>query len=179
MNGEVYLGNNHTVKTKNLRYNGYFDQLVYLNSGNSQQIKIDKEQVERFCLYNSVNSYCFKKIKIRKELSLTPDTITVYAQVLFESKISLYAHRNVEITGTVIDSKCNCYKDVYTNKYMYYFKTQNGKTIGFKRFKKKDIIKLFPDKKELILNKFRSTKQRRFRNESDLVNIATALNEII
>jgi hypothetical protein len=53
---------------------------------------------------------------------------------------------------------------------------ENGKTIGFRRYKKRDIIMLFPDKKQKIIAKLRELKLRHFRTEADLINITKALN---
>jgi hypothetical protein len=177
LDGVVLLSNNITVKNKLLRYNGFIDRVIWLVPGCLQQVKLDKESVDGFCLNanDTDQPLCFKKIKIKEEL--TADSVIVYAQELYNNRLSLYAYRKVEFSGREITNG-KYYTDKFSKVNIYFFKLGN-KTTGFKRFKKRDILKLFPGKKEQINNQFSTYKQRRFKSEQDLVRIAELLNGIV
>jgi hypothetical protein len=180
LKGDVLLDNNYVVKNKNLRYNAFFDRLIWLTPESFQQVKLDPGLVQGFSLTTKLGStISFKKIKIKDEVRITSDSVFIYAQVLLESNVSLFAHRKIEITGNEIAQGGTHFLDVYTLKNIYYFKFSNGKTIGFKRFRKHDIIKMFPDKKEIIKGKLKEAGQHRFNTEADLVNVTRVLSDIL
>lgn len=179
LSGDVVLSSNVVVKNKKLRYNGFIDRLIWLVPDVYQQVKLDKESVGAFTLYDKQLEvkHEFRKICI-KEL-LIADSTKVYAKLLYKNKVSLYAYYKVELAGTEMESGNSHFVDVYAKKTVYYFMFDNGQTLGFKRFKKRDIINLFPGKKEQILKNFRKYGQRRFKTEADLIKITEVLNGVL
>lgn len=176
-NGDVYLSNKNIVRNKDLKFNAYLDRLIWLTPINHQQVKLDKDYIEGFCLKSkSGEPRCFKKIPVKYDLAI--DSVSVFGEVLYQNRISLFAYRKVVIVGYEV-ALTDYYRDIYELSTLYLFKLENGKTIGFRRYKKRDIITLFPDKKEMIIAKLRELKQHRFRTEADLINITKALNEIL
>jgi hypothetical protein len=178
LKGEVYLSNKTVVRNKYLKYNQYLDKLMWLTPANHQQIMLDKEPIEGFCISNNFgNKYYFQKIPIKVDMS--PDSLLVFGEVLYQNKISLYAYRKVILTGYEVASTGSYYKNIYTVNTIYFFMLENGRTIGFKKYRKHNIIQLFPDKKDQIVAKLKELKQRHFRNEADLKNITKVLNEVL
>jgi len=145
---------------------------------NYQQVKLDKESVDGFCLNEKYTnrSYCFEKIRIREELSA--DSALVYAQLLYKGNLSLYAYRKVVHTGATESQDRHYIIDEFEKKPGYYFKFADNHTAGFKRISKKNILKIFPGKKEEITDLFRSARQRQFKTEEDLIQVAALLNEL-
>jgi hypothetical protein len=177
LNGDIYLSNNNIVRDKALKYNGYRDLLIWLTPVNHEQVKLDKDHIEGFCLNGKSGvKQCFKKIPIKYDLA--SDSVSVFAEVLYQNRISLFAYRKVTFEGYDVTST-DYYRDIYMLRTLYLFKLENGKTIGFRRYKKRDIIVLFPDKKQKIIAKLRELKLRHFRTEADLINITKALNEVL
>jgi hypothetical protein len=178
LNGDIYLTNGNIIKNNNLRYNGFLDRLMWITPISYQQVKLDKEQIKGFCLNDKYGTkYNYEKILIKDEFS--PDSFPVYGEVLYKNRISLVAYRKVALAGYNVVPGGSYYEDVYKLSNSYLFKLENGKTLGFKRFRKRDISKLFPDKTELIVNKFRELKQRQFRTEADLIRVTKALNDFL
>ncbi len=178
LKGEVYLTNKTTVGGKYLRYNQYLDRLLWLIPASNQQVLLDKEQIEGFCLNNKPgHKYCFQKIPVK--VDMMPDSLLVFGEILYQNKISLYAFRKVILTGYELVNTGSYGKNIYTVNTTYFLKLKNGRTVGFKKYRKHDIIHLFPDKKELIVTKFKEMKQHHFRTETDLLNIAKVLNEVL
>ena len=178
LKGEVHLANKTTVGEKYLKFNQYLDRLLWLIPSGNQQVLLDKEQIEGFCL-NSKPGYkqCFQKIPIK--VDMMPDSQLVFGEILHQNKISLFAYRKVILTGYEAVTAGSYCKNIYTVNTTYFLKLENGRTIGFKKHRKRNIINLFPDKKELIVTRFKELKQRHFRTETDLLNIAKVLNEVI
>jgi hypothetical protein len=177
LNGDIYLSNKNIVRNMNLRYNAYLDMLIWLTPLNYEQVKLDKAPIEGFCLNGkSGATHCFIKIPIKYDLSF--DSLVVFGEVLYQSRISLFAYRRVDFAGYDINST-DYYIETYKLSTLYLFRLENGKTIGFRRYKKRDVVKLFPDKKEMIIAKLRELKQHHFRTEADLINITKALNEAL
>lgn len=177
LHGDIYLSNNNIVKNKVLKYNAFLDMLILNSPFGYQQVKLDKGQIEGFCLHGRLGeTYCFKKIPVRYDL--TSDSVDVFGEVLYENNISLYAYRKV-VTDGYDESISAYYRKVYKLKTHYFLRMENGKTLGCGRHKKHDIVALFPEKKEMIIAKFREIKQLRFRTEADLINITRILNEVL
>lgn len=176
--GDVYLSNNIQVKNHYLRFNQYYNKLMWLTPTSHQQVMLDKEQVEGFCLHtNYGQSHCFWKIAVKPDLSY--DTLLVYAEVLYKDSISLFLHKRIERSGYEVLKTGAYSKDVYRVNTTYYFRMEDGKTIGFKKYRKRLVAALFPDKKKAILAKFKELKQISSHNESDIQLIAKALNEVL
>jgi hypothetical protein len=177
LNGDVYLTNKNIVRNKVLKYNGFLDRLICLTPVNYQQVNLDKDQIEGFCLNDKSGvTYCFKKIPIKDDLS--PDSLSVFAEVLSQSRISLFAYRKVINKGYEVTSNGH-YSDIYKAQPLYLFGFENGKTIGFKRCNKHDVMMLFPDKKEVIMAKLKELKLPHFLTEADLIQVTKVLNEIL
>jgi len=177
LDGDIFLSNKNIVKKKIIKYNAYHDIVIWLTPLNHQQVKLDNDYIDGFCLNDKSGvTHCFRKIPVKYDMSF--DSITVFGEVLHESRISLFAYRKVVITGYEVDLT-DYYRDIYDLTTLYLFKLENGKTIGFRSYRKRDIITLFPDKKEMILAKLREIKQHRFRTEADLIKITKALNEVL
>ncbi len=176
--GDVYLTNKTVVKDKYLRFNQYYNKLMWLTPINHQQVMLDKEQMEGFCLKpTSGLRFCFQKIPVKPDLS--PDSLLVFGQILYKDSISLFIHRKVERSGYEVMNSSSSFKNVYNVNVTYYFMMENGRTIGFKKCRKRHILELFPDHRGLILAKLKELKQRHFRSVTDLQNITQVLNEVL
>jgi hypothetical protein len=181
LNGDVVLTTGDTIANKALRYNGRIDGLLFLPSNSSHEILLDHAFVKAFSLKIQPDhpAAIFRKIKINKEMS--SDSTDVFGQLLFQDKLSLYAFRRSIHTEDVImnvgDMRVS--KERYDFSPIYYFQLSNHRTIGFKKFRKRELYKLFPANKELMKRLFKEKHQRRFRNEDDLVRIAGILNEVV
>lgn len=178
--GDIVLNNGEIITNKLIRYNGRIDGLLFW-APNGQEILLDNYFIKEFCLknYNSNPKIFFKKIKVIKEFG--SDTMEVFGQVLYQNKLSLYVFRHYVHDMDVIKYVGNTRGSVssYSPSPIYYFQIPNHKTIGFKRFKKRDLYMLFPGKKDTIKKIFKEKHQHRFRKEEDLIRIAEILNPII
>ena len=178
--GDIFLENGDIAVDQQIRYNGRIDGLLLLPQF-SREILLDNYFIKGFCLkdFKEIPKICFNKIKVIKEFS--NDSIQVFAQMLYQNKLSLYAFRRYVYQGDVIEYVLNKHvsRKSFGPSFVYYFQLSNHKTIGFKKFKRKNLYALFPERKEAMKKLFRENHQRKFNNESDLVRITEILNSIM
>jgi hypothetical protein len=109
-NGDIIMNDGQIISNKYIRYNRYFDELLWLRKSDYKTALLNKETIDEFIIYNEDNSpYAhFRKARIKKWYQF--DSTDVFLQVLTEGNISLYALRTV----TVIRNKIEIYdKDIY------------------------------------------------------------------
>jgi hypothetical protein len=98
-NGEIILENNKRITNKILNYHLLSNQLIWLRSGDFQQIIVSKDMVKEFIIFNKETDKkeIFRKITFKTIYLI--DDITTYLQVLSEGKISIYAHRKERLNN--------------------------------------------------------------------------------
>jgi hypothetical protein len=180
LKGDIFLENGEVAVDQFIRYNGRIDGLV-LVPPYSREIQLDKYFIKSFSLKNykdGVNLY-FSKITVAKEFS--KDSVQIFGQILYQNRLSLYAFRRYIYQYDVLEHKGNkqIANPFYGPSFIYYFILPGGKTIGFKKFKKRDIYAIFPDRKDEIKRLFRENHQRKFKTEDNLIKITELLNTII
>jgi hypothetical protein len=176
--GTIHLTNDLTVENQYFRYNGYIDHLIWMDV-DFRQIRLDNDPIRSFCLadkYITGKSYCFEKIKIPKDLA--SDSMLVFAQVLYKNTLSLFVQRKVVLTGIEERKQDRIIVDSYEKRNIYYFKSGEKITDGFRKITKKSILNTFPGRKEDIIKLYRSGRQFRVRSEEDLIRFTARLNEI-
>lgn len=175
LDGTILLSNSVTVKSKNLRYNGYIDRLIWLTK-DFKQVKLDKEMVDGFSLQDikTGETYHFRKIKIMEQFAL--DSAIVYAQVLYENHMSLFAYRKMALNNPGVTQSTQNIFDLFEKEPAYYFKFHDDKLAEVRHIKKRNITKLFPGKEEQVKNLLSAAKQHRVKTEEDLIKIAKLLD---
>jgi hypothetical protein len=176
--GTVQLKNDLTIKNKYFKYNGYHDRLIWINE-DFQQIRLDKQLILSFCLSDRFNAgiiYCFEKLKLLGVGS--SDSSVVFAEVLYKDNLSLYARRQVIVTGYEEDKRNKTIIDVLEKRNIYYFKSSDHILQGFRKINKSNILMTFPERKEEIVKWLRSQKYYRIRTEEDLIRFAKWLNGV-
>ncbi len=176
LDGTLRLSNHMVVSHKKLRYNGYLDRVIWIN-GNFQQVKLDRELVDGFTLYEPASSrtYTFEKIRISEDLK--PDSFTIYAQVLYKGRLSLYAWRKVAFTGSEQVLGTRYMINSYEKRTYYYFCSGDSTSRGFRHLNRRNILKAFPEKRAQLLALMRSSKQRSFKTEEDLIRFTRMTDE--
>jgi hypothetical protein len=175
LRGRIVLANGRIVEKKRLRYNGFLDRLIWMNE-KYQMVKLDKEAVNGFCLYDNefpLVNFCMEKIKIKEEF--VPDSTIVYAQVLYRNNLSLYAYRKVVRYGVEEMKQYKIIADAYDKRTFYYFKTGNHTTKGFMKISRRNLLEILPGRKEGIISYLRSGNYK-IKTETDLIGLAEWLN---
>lgn len=177
--GTVYRSDHSVVDNVDLKYNGYIDELIYLEPNSLAQVKIDKELISGFSL-NDIKKhaiYNFTKIKIKKDF--TSDSSIIFGQILYSGKLSLFEYQRIVYGDPKQLDKTTYYKDIYIPSPVYYLRLPSGRTVGFKTLKKKSLFNIFPEKADIIRKALKERKQRRFKTETDLISVTEILNTVL
>lgn len=176
---DILLTTGEKVFNKLLKYNGYSDEVVWLVPENFKQVKLDKYAIDEFVLKNyRGKSILFKRINV-KQMFLS-DSTDIFAEVLIESKLSLYVFRKIGVAGTVNKSgKEGVYSfDELEPAPVYYLKLTNSSFFTLQRLKRRALLNIFPEQKTAIRKLLRQNHQQ-LKTESDLIEVVNLLNKSI
>lgn len=176
---DLLLVSGEKVFNKLLKYNGFIDEVIWLTPENFKQVKIDKFAINEFVLKSYLGkSVCFKRINTKQPF--LSDSTDIFAEVILESRLSLYIYRKMAIAGSV--SKDNkgvnyTYNEIEPTP-VYYLKLTNNRFINLQRLKRRALWNLFPEQKTEIRKLLRQNHQS-LSNEDDLLKIVNLLNKEI
>lgn len=175
--GDILLSTGQKLYGKLLRYNGLFDELIWLNTSNYGKFKLDKLSVDEFWMKDkSGENFHFKRINVGDTTST--HRLGIYAEVMVTGKLSLYIQRKISAVG---------YEDEYKNKIIgryynlkskpiYYIKLPSNNYLTLTKLRRVAFLKLFPDKKN-TLNKIIRENHLNVREEDDFVKIIELINK--
>ncbi len=176
--GQVLLSSGMTSPTSLLRYNGYLDQMFWLDTVRYNQVMLDRGLVLEVRMRNSRGRepFVFRKIWV----SVPPVGIRkeVYAQVLVDDSISLYCHRNIvyrRMAYTRVENM-NYERPLIEPEYRYYILIPGEESVSFTRITRRMLYSFFPDRKT-ALREFIHRNNIRLKKEDDLVYLFTFLNQ--
>jgi hypothetical protein len=164
-NGDVIMSDGQVVKNKYIRYNRYFDDLVWLRKSDYKNATVDKEAVNAFIIYaeNNTPYAYFRKTRIKNWYQ--SDSSDVFLQVLEEGNISLYAFRTVMV---------NKNEDEIYDKNVYYLQINNDYyKIDANRL---SLLRTLPDKKAQLKQILHRNKLK-VRFEPQLIEAIELLNK--
>ena len=175
--GNILLTNKEIVQCKSLKYNGLLDELIWLNTCNFGQFKLDKSFIDEFKLKDKADHEVhFKKISI-------PDSSknlikTIFLQVAVEGKLSLYIERSISsqrYEDMIIDN-VRCRYSVLKPTPTYYLKISSNKFLIMNKLQRRSFLKLFPEKQKSIIQIMKDNKLE-INNESDFINLIRLINK--
>lgn len=176
MTGDILLSTGAMVYDKSLKYNGLFDELIWLNETNFGKFKIDKPFVREFWLKNNPYSTVhFKQINLNE-----PNTVNrqdIFAELRVEGNLSLFIQRKISINRTEFRYVNNvlCQYDVITATPRYYIKLPSNQYLMLTKLRRRAFLKLFPEKKKRIAKIIR-TNDLDVSVESDFVRLIELMN---
>lgn len=167
--GNVELSSGRIAQNVDIKYNGYTDELMWLNPS-LKIVVLDKKSVSGFSITDpkTGSMLTFKKMKVKVPFYI--QTTDTYLQVLHQGKYKLYAFRQIVQSGRVINTEKNRSFELpeIKPKPLYYIELPEGQMIQFYKAKKSTFINLFPNKKNEV-KKLLSSQKIRLNHESELV----------
>jgi hypothetical protein len=149
--GEIMLVDGQTRKVSALRYNAFRDELVWL-SDNDQLVRIEKNRIEGFRIFNSLSgdTLHFEKLQVRVPLRREP--ITIFAEVLRDGDVSVYVYRNIKSGGREVirDGNTAFERRVYADDYVYYLVFPDNEMVSFRNLRRNSLLRAFPDNRREI-----------------------------
>lgn len=175
--GDILLSTGEMIYDKTLKYNGLFDELIWLNTNNYGKFKLDKSFIKEFWLKNIQDSAIhFKQISVLNTTSSIQQDI--FVEVALQGKMSLFIQRKISVMGSQTifkDNVLKLYEYVYKTP-IYYIKTPSGAYLNLSKIRSKEFSNLFAENKKLIQKHIR-TKHLIVRTESDLLTLIKSLND--
>jgi hypothetical protein len=173
---DILLSTKEMVHGAKLKYNGMFDEVVWLNTNIPGLYKLDRPLIKEFWL-NKIASQPihFKRINVNDSTMRHSD---IYAEVAVEGKVSLYIQRKISVTDVLAiphDGKLYPLKFIGPTP-VYYVKFPTGTYSVMNRLSRRLFIKLFPEQKKLITRLVRQN-DIDLRTENGLSEIINLLNK--
>ena len=175
--GNLLLSTGEMIYGKYLKYNGLFDELIWLNSINFGAFKLDKSYIAEFWLKNKVGADIhFKKINVSETGNIKPQDI--FAEGKVEGNFSFYIQRKISITGTenIIRNGALCQFDNIDATPVYYIKLPTNHYLMMTKLKRRTFLKFFPAKKSVILKMIKDNNLK-VEQESDFAKLIELMNK--
>ncbi len=175
--GEILLSTGEMIYGKSLKYNGLFDELVWLNTFNFGKFKLDKSYINEFWFKNrkSPNNH-FKQITL---VDKGKDSVqNIFVEVIIEGQISLYVQHKISLQWPkymVVDNIRQKY-DVLEATPVYFIKPPSNSYLTLSKLRRKAFLRLFPEKQKEI-SKIIKDNHLNINIEYDFVKLIGLLNE--
>ncbi len=177
--GEIYLENGEIAHNRMMQYNGFRDQLYWLNPSTSDIVILDKYLVRKFNLRMplTADTVTFRRIEPGLNGSYGPDGI--FAQVLVEDDCSLYVFRKIENTGerNIVQNERRVTLPVLEPRPVYIIRNPDNSYNSFQRIRRQTVINLFPGISDELRRELLETRNR-VRNEEDLIEAVLIANHL-
>lgn len=178
--GIVTLITGEVVEAEKLRYNGYLDQLIWLNPANFQLIQIDKQMVKSFTLElpHLQEELYFENITFKPWFEANP--MNIFAQILHQGEIKLLAHRRVSIKGEEIENLGSALvaRAKLEPAPVFYVLMPDGQVHSIRQINRRAISRIFPEHAGQIREALRRNNNR-LRNEQDLIEAIKITEKMI
>jgi hypothetical protein len=166
--GNIILNNGEVIKNRNIRYDGFADQLIVDVIDNNVRLAVEKNTIQGFDIkmFNSDQMLHYKRINIKD--FYTTGYHSAFLQVLVTGKTSLYAYRRLQYIGQTYDLEDN---------YSYILIKEDGTIYHFQNFNRRYIAGLFPEKKDILKSQLRK-QHNRVRDEEHLIRAIEMVNSL-
>ena len=167
--GNVYLTDNKLIKSVNIKYNIYTDELLYLNSSSGDSLIINRSMIDKFEIIDDLSD----DLIVMEVMNLKPGNREkkTYVRVIYDGKskfILKYVKTLINAFYEGAYAAGNKY-DEYTDKYQYYLLTDENIITKIK-LNKKSVIKVLSDRERKI-KAFVNEQGLTLDNEDDVVRV--------
>ena len=176
LESDILLSTGEEIHGEKLKYNGLLDELIWVNTSNYRQFKVDKSFISDFWLKNGTGKAIhFKRMNVNEQNDIHSSDI--FAEVGIEGKVSLFIQRRIKIVGeeNVFQNGALYVIESLGPKPVYYIKTTSNHYLILSRIRKNAFLKLFPERKKDIA-KIMNDHHLILKTESDLVKLIEILN---
>jgi hypothetical protein len=181
LSGNIYLSDGAVIKNKLIKYNGFLDELFWMEPNSGNVIKLDKEAIQQFHFlsFNGDTSVYFRKIKGKR--NIIADSSNIFEQVVYEGTVSLYVIRNYKIERTefIRINGIGCEKSIYAEEPVYIFRSGTDKIFVTKRLNRHSLYSFSPGNKDMIKDFFRINRSGDPGNNAYLRKLTQFLSTVI
>jgi hypothetical protein len=173
--GDIHLITGNWVKNKQLKYNSFTDELIWLRPLDYSMILLEKEQILEFNIKVTGNqkSMQFKKMDLNRT-----DSTKKFYQVLYEGRYDLYCNRrviNVEDATRKVDYATYSIP-ILKKAPVYIILSRSGELMTLEKINNRALLKSYPHDKDILKNLLRD-KHLHLKTEEDLITVVKAIEE--
>jgi len=146
----IVLSTGDTIVGEKIKYNGYSDEVVWINQNNFNKFTLDKPNIKEFWIQSdSTHSAHYKQIPV----PIYPNNQKVFLETTYEGNVALYIHHRIRRTGIYTEKyeDLDYQLDVLTLNNIYLFKLPDGRWIEMHKLRKRHFLKYFPEQKKAIM----------------------------
>jgi hypothetical protein len=166
--GNIILNNGEVIKDKNIRYDGFADQLIIDIIDKNVRLAVEKNTIQGFDIkmFKSEKMLHYKTVNIKEFFS--NEYHTALLQVLVAGKTSLYAYRRLQYVGQTYELQDN---------FSYIIIKEDGTMYHFIHYSRRYIASLFQEKKDVLKTQLRK-QHNRVRDEDQLIKAIELANSL-
>ncbi len=177
--GQVILNSGEIADSCMLRYNGYLDELFWLTHDTYEQVMLDKNLITGFRLFDAASQQWVTFEQIEVNDPLTGAKRKIFAQLLLQDELSLYAYRYVRETGTttsVMQAGQLVSRRVIGPEYQFFLLNAEGESRRI-QMNRRRFLHAFPEKRKELRRELRRMRNS-IRSERQLISAVKLLNTI-
>ncbi|MCK9311832.1 MAG: hypothetical protein M0P26_06105 [Bacteroidales bacterium] len=146
----ILLSTGEMVYGELLKYNGYLDEVIWMNHSNYKQFIIDKSSITDFWTKDNLDHPVhFQRINVRDTTISHRD---IFVEVVIEGKMSLYIQHQIlclpdQITYSNGQAR---YIKTFEPRTLYYIKLPSNNFLKMRKLNRSSFLKLFPEQKKSI-----------------------------
>lgn len=176
--GEITLASDEKIHCKNLNYNGYIDELIWVHPEYFRHVIIDRNNVKEFTLEDKHTSYRFTNLGLMEEEALKG--FNFYAQILYNGNFKLYARRQVSRVGS--DFFVQGSKRINRTKVeptpIYFIQIPGREMVSVRKLNRRELLLAFPEHRREIRQALRGNRIQLY-NEDALIRAMPLLENIL
>lgn len=173
--GNIHLAADNWVKNKQLKYNSFTDELLWLRPSDYSMILLEKDQILEFTInLTDIQKHMhFKKMNIMKT-----DSAKTFYQILHDDKYALYCQRKVIQTGEAARSNgfSAHYLPVLKKAPVYIISSKSGELMILEKISNRALIKSNNHKKDVLKNFLRDS-HLHMKTEEDLISFVELMED--
>lgn len=177
--GDIHLKNGDISRNMMLQYNGYKDQLYWLNPSSGEIIIPDRTFISGFTLLEPGTDDTLTFIKKDAPSSGSFQTDEIFVQMLVDDAYSLFVFRRIENTGNrnIVQNNRRISLPVLEPGPVYFIRFPDKSLESFQRISRRAVINIFPGIKDDLK---RALAERRIRisSEEDLIEVIRIINRL-
>jgi hypothetical protein len=172
-NADILLSNGEMAVNKLVKYNGFIDELIWKNTMNLMEVKLEKHFVDGFELKNyQGKTIHFKRLMVK--LPLIADSSELFVEVLAEHSASCYVYRKIVIKGydlKDIEGKTYISNDLIAQP-QYILILPDKQVVIFKHISKHAVLKALPEKYRISAKSLLQKNHIPLRSEENLKTLS-------
>ena len=174
--GYVKLINGDTYENLSLKYNIFLDELIQINNRSVSMIMLDKNIIQEFGFYHTIDGDSMVFIKMNSEKNPKEEH---YFQLLHSQNLKLLIlHRSVEEETTLYKDKYGYLRNtVFKPRTIYYLVFPRDRFEKFK-LKRKSFLNLFPKSRKKEIRRLLRRNRITFQSDEEAVQAVQLVEEM-